>query len=140
MAMSQNPGTPVNIPKAFKKDYSGVVTNPKKGTLGFDPLPYNDHCKGRKSQAALPLLFLKGVVPLNESSTFQAKSLFKGSFAQVSVLLNVLSLPKVTVNQGCDLHQIGHHILGGLVGISQGLPWSHRMSMVFIKGHIRTTN
>ena len=30
MAVGQNPGTPVNIPKAFKKDYSGVETIPKK--------------------------------------------------------------------------------------------------------------
>ena len=28
--MGQNPGTPVNTQRAFKKDYSGVVTNPKK--------------------------------------------------------------------------------------------------------------
>ena len=30
MAVGQNPGTPVNTQKALKKDYSGVVTNPKK--------------------------------------------------------------------------------------------------------------
>ena len=41
MAMGQDPGTTVNTQKAFKKDNSGVVTIPKKGTLGFDPQPYN---------------------------------------------------------------------------------------------------
>ena len=40
LAVGQNPGTPVNIPKAFKKDYSGVRGNqPQKGTLGFDLQP-----------------------------------------------------------------------------------------------------
>ena len=35
--MGQNPGTPVNTQKAFKKDYSGVVTNPKKVPIRFWP-------------------------------------------------------------------------------------------------------
>ena len=30
MAMGQNPGTRVNTQKAFKIDYDGGVTNPKK--------------------------------------------------------------------------------------------------------------
>ena len=30
MAVGQNPGTPVNIPKAFKIDYLGRVIIPKK--------------------------------------------------------------------------------------------------------------
>ena len=39
LGVGQNPGTPVNIPKAFKIDYLGRVTNPKKA-LGFDPQPF----------------------------------------------------------------------------------------------------
>ena len=37
MAVGQNPGTPVNIPKAIKTEGN----HPQKGGLGFDPLPYS---------------------------------------------------------------------------------------------------
>ena len=54
MAVGQNPGTPVNIPKAFKIDYLGrVFSSPKRYPRGFDPQPYPE------SRINIPKNFLR---------------------------------------------------------------------------------